>query len=253
MAEEQVGPEPREQGGGGGCAKGCLIALLVVVVLVAIGAVLVSMYWRSWASSMGVTVVEAAIQQSEMPEAEQAEVMEQVRRLADAWENKEISDQQARRIIEGFGDSPLMASIMVFGIEAQFIESSGLSDEEKAEARVTLNRFASGVINEQIDEQTQDRVFGHVSDVDGQGDRTLRESVTDEELREFLADAKAAADEAGVPEEVEEVDPSDELKRIIDEAMRAPAAGAAPAEQPPEDDAPTDDAPADQPPADEAA
>ena len=60
-----------------------------------------------------------------------------------------------------------------------------------------------------------DRAMIHVADKDADGAWQIRQQLTDEELRKFLASAKQEADTAGVPEEVPEVDPSDELKSMI--------------------------------------
>ena len=50
--------------------------------------------------------------------------------------------------------------------------------------------------------------------------------MSDEELRAFFKEAKAQADAAQIPPEPEDIDPSDELKRIIDQAMNGRAAPA---------------------------
>ena len=48
---------------------------------------------------------------------------------------------------------------------------------------------------------------------------------SDDQLRQFATSAKNAADAAGIEPEPEVVDPSEELRRIIDEALgEAPAA-----------------------------
>ena len=59
----------------------------------------------------------------------------------------------------------------------------------------------------------------HVADRQPDGNWRLRQQVSDADLRAALTEAKAQADKAGIAEEPEEFDPSDEFQRIIDEAL----------------------------------
>jgi hypothetical protein len=90
-----------------------------------------------------------------------------------------------------------------------------------------------------IDQESVDKTLSHVADKKDDGSWSLRDQVTDDQLRAFLAAAKTEADEANVPEELEPFDPSDEIKSIIDEAMAEPVAPAEPVEpaEPAEPDA----------------
>ena len=62
-------------------------------------------------------------------------------------------------------------------------------------------------------------MFGLIADRQPNGGWKLRETLTDEQLRAFLKAAKEQADAAAIPEQPESFDPSDEVKRIIDEAL----------------------------------
>jgi hypothetical protein len=75
------------------------------------------------------------------------------------------------------------------------------------------------MVDGKIDEDGFDAVMKHVADRKRDNSWELRSRVSDAELRAALAEAKAQADAAGVPGEPPEVDPSDEVKRIIDEAL----------------------------------
>jgi hypothetical protein len=87
-------------------------------------------------------------------------------------------------------------------------------------ARQTVRRFLRGVVDQKIDESAVDAAMAHVAVREADGSWKLKERLSDEELRQVLAVAKAAADKAEVPVEAEDFDPSDELKRIVDEALR---------------------------------
>jgi len=81
-----------------------------------------------------------------------------------------------------------------------------------------------GAIDGTIDEASMDAAMAHIADRQEGGGWQLRNQVSDAQLRAFLAEAKAAADEADVPPQPEDFDPSEEVKRIIDQAMGEPEA-----------------------------
>ncbi len=130
--------------------------------------------------------------------------------------------------------SPLMTSFMVSAIDQAYFAKSGLSNEEKAAGKITLQRFVRGMIDESINGQAIDNAMMHVATKDSNGSWKIRQQLTDAELRAFLAAAKTEADKAGVPAEPVVFDPSDEFKRIIDEALAQPGAAVEPAPMPDE-------------------
>ena len=82
-----------------------------------------------------------------------------------------------------------------------------------------MQRFFRGAIDDKINEAGIDAAMAHVADRDPQGHWKLRETLTDDQLRAFLAEAKKQADAAGIPEQPAEIDPSEEIKKIVDEAL----------------------------------
>jgi hypothetical protein len=59
----------------------------------------------------------------------------------------------------------------------------------------------------------------------------LQKQVSDEQLRSFFKEAKKQADRAEIAAEPEDIDPSDEFKRIVDEALLGPGKADADAEE----------------------
>lgn len=115
--------------------------------------------------------------------------------------------------------SPLPGAVIAFSIEKQYFDRSDLSDEEKDAGRTTLRRCVRGYSDGDLTEEDVDAVLGHIGTKDPDGNWEFRDDVTDEELRKFLAEATERADTAGVAETVEDVDPSDEIKRIVDSIL----------------------------------
>jgi hypothetical protein len=230
-----------------GCLIGCLATVVILLLLGTIATIWISRNWRTWFSAGATQAVNQAIDSSELPPEEKNQIKVEVDRFFVDFREGRVSMEQFGKLAQEFAESPLMTTFVAAAIDTKYIKSSGLSDEEKADANITLQRFIRGSIDEKIDKSQIDAAMAHVST--RQGDQwRLKEKVTDEELRAFLAEAKKAADEANVPEQPEEVDPSDEVKRIIDEAMMNPAPPeieiSPPLEIPPADEAP----PADEPP-----
>jgi hypothetical protein len=204
------------------CLIGCLVVLGVMLVLAVIAGFWISRNWRGWFADVGSQAINQGIDSSDLPPQEKMEVKVQVERVAKAFREGQISNKQASDIVKKLMESPLMPLFVVMAVERQYFDRSKLSDEEKAEGRESLKRFARGIFDGKIDEKGIDSVMAHVADREPDGEWELRPAVSDDELRAALTEAKTRADAAGIPEEPENIDPSDEVKRIIDEALNQP-------------------------------
>ena len=212
MYDADMATEPKNKGAG--CLKGCLIVSVVLLVLAAIAAFLVYKYWPNLMAQ----ALNQGIDESNLPAQEKVEVKEQVNRVAEEYAEGRLSFRQLIALIESLSKSPLMTSIVVSVVEEIYLDRSGLADEEKIDARQIVRRFVRGMVDGKIPENSIDAAMQHVAD--RQGDEwKLRDQVSDEDLRAFLAAAKASADEAEIFAEPEEFDPSDEVKKLIDEAL----------------------------------
>jgi hypothetical protein len=225
------------------CLIGCLVVTVVALVLFAIVAYWVSQNWRGWVSDISDSGINELINQSELPPQEKQEIRVEVDRVIDAFRDGRVSLEQVGMILENLAESPLLTVILVSSADAHYFDKSGLSDEEKAVGRTTLRRFLRGAIDGAIDKEAVDAALVHVAERQSGGGWRLREEVTDEQLRSFLEVAKEKADEANIPAEPPEFDPSDEVKRAIDEALGEPPQAAEQtieAEEPAEDPENTD-------------
>jgi hypothetical protein len=121
--------------------------------------------------------------------------------------------------MQTFMESPLLGLVMASAAEQEYIDKSGLSDEEKEEARITLRRFLRGSIDRKIPQADSEAALQQIAMRQPNNRWQLRPSITDEQLKAFLTDAKMAADDAGVAEQPAPVDPSEEVKKAIDAAL----------------------------------
>lgn len=214
----------------GGALAGCLIVLGVLVVLAIVGVVIVLMNWKGWAASAAKSIAEQAIQASDLPESEKAEVLAEITRVTDGFKNGDISIEDFLNIAGDIGEGPLIPAAIVGGFEAMYLEQSGLSDEEKEAGGLALSRVAHAVSDDTIDADALVSIFNPIQTADTTGSGvhinhpkfTLHlkdpKDCSDDELREVIANATKAADEAGVPNERMEFDVSDEIRKAIDRA-----------------------------------
>jgi hypothetical protein len=201
------------------CLTGCLIAFAVVLIVGLIAGYWVWQNWRGWFANAGSEAIKQGIAQSQLAQQEKLEINVQVDRVADAFRTGKLSVEQLGAMMQKLADSPLMTSIVASTVEAKYLAKSGLSDDEKQQATKTLRRFLRGMVDHKIDEQGVNAAMEHVAVRGSDGKWNLREQVSDEDLRKFLEVAKSEADEAGIPDEPEDFDPSEEVKRVVDEAI----------------------------------
>jgi hypothetical protein len=211
--------EPKQRSWLQTCLIGCLIIFVFLIVVAILATIWVTHHWRGWASNFGSAAIKQAIDASDLPPQQRQAIGEQVDRVAEAFRSGRLSVDQMGSIMEKLAKSPLMTSIMANAADKKYLARSGLSDAEKAAGRDTIRRFAAGAIEKKIDKAGIDAAMAHISDIEPNGNVRLRQNVTDEELRAFLAEAKVQADKAGIPDQPPTFDAAAEFKRIVDEAM----------------------------------
>jgi hypothetical protein len=212
---------PAEGSKSSGCLKGCLIVVVILILLAVVGAIVLYFSWRPLAARFVSAGFNNAIDSSQLPLQEKAEVKAEVDRAIQSFRNNTMSNEQFGQLMQGLVESPLMTAIVVTGVEQKYLDPSGLSEEEKAAGRKDIRRFWRGMIDGKIPQATFDAAMAHVADKNAGGNWKMREQVTDQDLRDFLSKAKAAADAAQIPAEPENIDVSDEVKRIVDRALGA--------------------------------
>jgi hypothetical protein len=224
----ETGESTRRRGPWTTCLIGCLVIFVVGLVLLALVGYWVWQNWRDLAATGAAEAMSQMIDETDLPPQERQEMKAEVRRVAEAFREGKMSNEQFMRLVAEVAESPLMTLFVVSALEQQYLGRSDLSEEEKAEGRRTLQRFVRGSADGQIGQEGVDAVLEHVAQRQPDGSWRLRDRVTDEELRAALAEAKGQADDANVPEQPEEFDASTEFKQIVDRAL-GEELGAAPA------------------------
>ncbi len=221
---------------GGSWLVGCGVVLAVLLVLAVVATIFVVRSYRGWIGGGIESATSAALVKMRVEEGERLQIKDHVRRLVTRYEGKEISFQQLGSVFEMLVESPLMGAALVGGVDKLYFVGSTLSDEEKATARNELHRYAAGLFDESIDPDTIEGALASVStNTPDENDITLQyqtgpggstsyalrsaDQVSDDDLRELVAQAKARADEAGVEPDPAPIDLSDTLGIAIAQAL----------------------------------
>jgi len=205
------------------CIIGCLAVLVFLMMLAIVVGYWFARNWREVMATGTADMINQGIDSSNLPPEEKKQLKTEVQRVTDAFRKGQISLEQLVKILESLSKSPLMALIIVSSVEIHYLDKSGLSADEKTDAKRTLQRYVRAVADGKIDQQGADAVMIHIADRKPDGRWEMRQTVSDQDLRAALAEAKKRADEVGIPDEPPVFDPSDELKRILDEALPQPA------------------------------
>lgn len=198
----------------GGCSKvlgyGCLIVILMGVIL---GAV-VWTQWRGWTADSLRSVAEEMIKRSDLPDAQSTRIRERINGLAEDFENGDVSTTQFGLAMGLLMQGPFFVKIF----HDEVVTRSGLSDDEKAEASLTLQRFARGVSEGSIS----------TTDLQESASGAKNQKPSDDDIRAIIAECKTKADNAGIPEEPHEIDVAGSVDRAIERALKEGASAPPP-------------------------
>lgn len=212
----------------GNLLVGCLAVIGLIVVLGIIATVFVMRSYRGWIATGIEKGVDTTLVELEIDDSEQEQIKGHVTTLLEKYKTKQIDNKQFFGVFEKLVNSPLVAAAMVGAIDKLYIDESGLSDDEKALAAVQLRRYAMGLSQKDISANTLESVLASVS-TDSPDDNDIRlqyqagpggtteyalrsqDEVSDDDLRELIAQATAEADKAGIEPNPHEIDLSDTI------------------------------------------
>jgi len=214
----------------GSFKTGCLIAVGIVLALLVGGGIFVATQWKNWAAAGINAMAEAMTQQSDLPQEQKDRIRASIKGVAEDFKAGKISTEQLGKVMEEIGASPLLPVGIVAAAEQKYLKPSGLPQEEKDAGKRTMQRFTRGLFEKKIPEADAQKVLEPIS----QGKFTislsdptreasqefrLKDKVNDAELRDFLARAKAKADEKQIADEEFQVNIAEELEKAINKAL----------------------------------
>lgn len=198
---------------------GCGIAALLFVILLVVGFFYVKSKAREFGADIASSMMKSGLEEFDIPAEQLTRINTRIDSIAQRFKDGEMDLDQVGAIFEEIGESPLLSAGMALFFQRSYLNESGLSDNEKATAEIAVQRFTRGVIDKKIPEKTSQEIIDSISVKDEDGRRELRKNLTDDELRTFVEAITTAADEAGIPEEVLEINFADEFDKAVDQAM----------------------------------
>jgi len=197
------------------CLLGCFTICVIFVVFCGVSAYLVVKRAPDWAHD----AIIAAVNDSDLDAKAKAEVTAQMDRLLREYKAGKVENEQLLRALEELGQSPVLVLVIAYTAMEFYIEPSGLSEDEKADAKIAFQRVVRGVFDDMIDPDELEEAFDYISRKDFNGNRQPKNKVSDEDLRALVKECHRVANEADVPNEVYQVDVVAEVKRIVDRAL----------------------------------
>jgi hypothetical protein len=223
MKQSQCPQYARHPARGGKALVGCLVAIGVVLLMLAIAAYLVAANWRGWAADMMNEASRLVLQEADLPADEKSEMLAHLSDFAEAFKQKRVSFEQFSQSLVMLSESPLIPVGMVMTVEEGYLKPSTLTDEEKEQGARALQRYARGLAESVYTIQTMEEVFAPIGYKDGESFRlNAKSAVNDDMLRLAIDNARAKADASNIPDEAFVMDLSDELRRILDPGRTTP-------------------------------
>lgn len=216
-------PNPPQPASNNGCLWGCLVAGIVGLILLIVTCVGGVYYVTYQAKNLVVSGVRFAvvsgINGSDLTAEDKQQVITEVDRLVDAYKQGKIDEKDVENILKELEKSPLIPLFVCYGIEQQYLDKSGLTDDEKSDARKQLQRLVRGGMDEKISQSDIETLLKPLQQPGPNGQQQLKPTLTDAEIKTFIAGAKKLGDDAEIPDEEFKVDIGDEVKRIVDRGL----------------------------------
>jgi hypothetical protein len=205
----------------GSLLTGCLVVIVVILLALIAGGIYVALHWKGWTADLTLTAATAIVQESGLPQDQRDQILAEVRKLGNDFKDGKITTDQLAGVGEAILHSPLIHLAAVQAARTKYIDTSDMTPEEKAAAVRSLQRFARGIYEKSIvpaEEQVTDAIKPIVRLKPG-NKWEFKEHPTRQEIDQFVANCKARADEAKVPDEPFDLKIADELKKAIDQAL----------------------------------
>jgi len=211
---------PKE--GMSGCAMAAIGCGIFAVILLIMGGV--GIYWaaqniRGIAADAITPALQEAVSEMEIPEDQKKQISTRIGEIGKDFKEQKLSLNDLEKLIKGVVESPIAGAAATIWFTNQYINKSGLSEDEKAEAIITTKRFAYGLLDKTITEQQATEVMDLITVKQNNGQTTYKETLTDKELTEILTKMKDAADGANVPAEVPEINFANEFDKVIEKTL----------------------------------
>ena len=185
-----------------------------------------------WVVGFGREAIVAVINDSDLPQAEKAEVITQVDRIVAAYQERKINQADLERIFTELQDSPALIALTLYGIDDEYLTGTDLTTAEVEQGHRTFQRALRAVYEGKITEEAfyaalPDEENGPMAADDAGDAKPVQDRVrlasnktppssADDDLRLSLAKLKVIADNAGIPDEPFEIHIGEAVKKLVD-------------------------------------
>jgi hypothetical protein len=204
----------------GGILRVLLIIFGIIFLILIAGGIYVATHWKDWTASLVNAASREVIKESGLPQDQQNTILAEIDRLADGFKNGQITTEELGRVAKAISESPLIQLAAVQMARHKYIEPSNMTPEEKADATLSIQRFARGVYEKKIDRNEVEDIIKPIIELKERGRWELKENPTRMELDQFIANVKSRADAADIPNEPFDLNIAEELKKAIQSAAR---------------------------------
>ena len=198
---------------------GCLGIIVVSIIVIAIGAFVVYKNARAWGADLVNNASKEVINSSQLPDDQKKRMIARIETVAQDFKDGKLTIEQVGQIAERISASPMVSMGMVYFFEQGYLSPSGLTAEEKTDGRRTLERLARGVFEKSISQSEMNALTAPLMEKGANSKDTLKDKISDAELRDFLAKTKVQVELAKIPDEPFEVDMAAELDKVISEVQ----------------------------------
>jgi len=205
----------RLSGNRGGVLKVLLIIFGVIFLCVILGGIYVAMKWKSWAADFANVAAQELIKESGLPADQRQQILAEIKQFGDDFKTGKISTEELSRVAKTITESPLIPLAGVQVARHKYIEPSDMTEREKAEATLAVQRYARGVYEKKIPKESVDEVTKPIAETRQNGGWKTKENPTRMELDQFIANCKASADAAMIPNEPFDLNIAEELTKVI--------------------------------------
>ena len=226
----ETGVQPPKQGMSG-CAQAAIGFGVFCVILICIG--IAGIYYvaqnlRGIAANMGTPAIQNLVWEMEIPAGQKTQISAKINELGDDFKDEKIGIKELQEILQGVGDSPLAGAAASIWFTDEYVSKSGLSDAEKQDATMTAKRFAKGMLNKSISDKEANDIMDMISEKTPDGQTNVQETLSDKELQETLLKMKNAADSAGVPMDVPDINFANEFDKVVDTVLKGESISGSP-------------------------
>ena len=144
-------------------------------------------------------------------------ISEQIDRFGQAFINDQISRDDITKISKKMEEGQFGKLMALWAGEMKYITPSGLTDDEKKAARVTLARLAKGLKDGKVNRRKFNQIAAPYSETDFDGKHNFKDTISDEEIRSFLRKADELLIESEVPEGPVTFEIGQELRSLLDD------------------------------------